>query len=221
MAIHGHSSVWLLHWHRADLLPRGEASMSQTQGARVYHNTTLSLLWHVQWLQDVGGLVLLSPYTSIRDMVGEVLPKKLGGMGKMAGYLISNRFNNANEVRDVKCPVLIIHGKQDKLIPHSHSEILHKVDMLFAEIECRAQAPAHTSAYLALSELRRGAKTVVPRGLNGPLLHHGKETHTHTPTPHTAQHKPTRTRVHSTGRFRVFCALSHDGLLPQQLQKGR
>lgn len=73
--------------------------------------------------QNVGALVLLSPYTSIRDMVGEVLPK---GVGKFAGYLISNRFVNSSNIPKVTCPILIIHGRKDSLIPCTHSEILYK-----------------------------------------------------------------------------------------------
>lgn len=71
--------------------------------------------------QDVGGLVLLAPYTSIRDMAREVLPK---GIGHVAALCIANRFVNSVEMRKVKCPTLIIHGKQDKLIPHSHAQTL-------------------------------------------------------------------------------------------------
>lgn len=42
--------------------------------------------------QNVGGLILLAPYTSIRDMVGELAKTRgLGVAGKFAGYLISNR----------------------------------------------------------------------------------------------------------------------------------
>jgi pimeloyl-ACP methyl ester carboxylesterase len=70
---------------------------------------------------DVGGLCLVAPYTSIRDMVQEILPK---GVGKVAQYLIANRFHNAKEIADVKCPVLFVHGKADSLIPYQHSETL-------------------------------------------------------------------------------------------------
>lgn len=71
----------------------------------------------------VGGLVLLAPYTSIRDMVNELLPK---GVGKVAGYLISNRFINTEEIRSVHCPTLIIHGKNDSMVPYTHSQTLFK-----------------------------------------------------------------------------------------------
>jgi len=76
---------------------------------------------HLAAHQPVGGLVLLAPYTSIRDMVSEVLPK---GVGKVAQFLISNRFENQKEIAKVKCPTLIIHGRSDELIPHTHSESL-------------------------------------------------------------------------------------------------
>jgi hypothetical protein len=76
---------------------------------------------HLAAHQRVGGLVLVAPYTSIRDMVQCVLPK----VGKVAQYLISNRFDNRTEIRSVTCPTLIIHGRADQLIPFSHSQALH------------------------------------------------------------------------------------------------
>jgi len=70
---------------------------------------------------QVGGLCLIAPYTSIRDMVVEVLPNQTGSV---AQYLISNRFVNSEAIQKVQCPTLIIHGKSDRSIPHSHAEEL-------------------------------------------------------------------------------------------------
>jgi len=71
----------------------------------------------------VGGLCLIAPYTSIRDMVVEALPKGVGSVGQ---YLVSNRFVNIEAIKNVRCPTLIIHGKSDRIIPHSHGEELFK-----------------------------------------------------------------------------------------------
>lgn len=72
--------------------------------------------------EAVGGLTLVAPYTSIRDMVVQVMPK---GVGKVAQYMISNRFINKKAIKTVKCPTLIIHGKGDKLIPWEHSQEIY------------------------------------------------------------------------------------------------
>lgn len=72
----------------------------------------------------VGGLVLLAPYTSIKDMVEVLIPK--WGIGRVANMFLSDRFVNSKAVAAVKCPVLIIHGKKDSIIPYTHSETIFK-----------------------------------------------------------------------------------------------
>mmetsp|Transcript_10912 Transcript_10912/g.17862 ORF Transcript_10912/g.17862 Transcript_10912/m.17862 type:complete len:322 (+) Transcript_10912:177-1142(+) len=65
-------------------------------------------------------LILMSPYTSIRGVVKHLL-------GNAASYLISDRFHNTKEISKVWCPVLILHGRQDTLIPWTHAQKLHDV----------------------------------------------------------------------------------------------
>lgn len=67
---------------------------------------------------DVRGVLLITPYTSISDRGQETywyLPVK---------YLVRDDFSNTKYIADVKAPILIIHGDQDDVIPHSHSETL-------------------------------------------------------------------------------------------------
>ncbi len=33
-------------------------------------------------------------------------------------YLIADRFKNIDEIKNVKCPTMFIHGKKDNLIPY-------------------------------------------------------------------------------------------------------
>mmetsp|Transcript_33343 Transcript_33343/g.64973 ORF Transcript_33343/g.64973 Transcript_33343/m.64973 type:complete len:464 (+) Transcript_33343:95-1486(+) len=66
---------------------------------------------------DVAGLILQSPFTSIKAAAQHIV-------GNMLGAFLSNRWNNAARIKKIKGPVLIIHGKMDTLIPHSHSEVL-------------------------------------------------------------------------------------------------
>lgn len=65
-------------------------------------------------------LVLISPYTSIKNVSRELLGNFFGNL------LIKERFSNIEKIQGVCCPVLFIHGKRDKLVPHSHSEELAK-----------------------------------------------------------------------------------------------
>ena len=67
-------------------------------------------------------LILMSPFTSIKDVVAEHV-----GLLKI---LLAERFRNIDNMRLVKSPIFIIHGKKDKLVPFIHSFNLVK--------ECKA-----------------------------------------------------------------------------------
>lgn len=61
--------------------------------------------------QPVAGLVLESTYTSILDVV------KLGWLGKI--------YHNLGKIDHVDCPVFIVHGDRDQVIPFEHGVKLH------------------------------------------------------------------------------------------------
>jgi len=67
----------------------------------------------------VGGMILQSAYTSIKDVANNVT-----GAAKV---LQVNRWESLKRIAKIKCPVLFIHGKQDKLIPYQHSQKLFDV----------------------------------------------------------------------------------------------
>ena len=60
------------------------------------------------------GLVLMSPFTSVRAVAQNLV-------GNMLKFLISERFTNDEYIKDVTCPILFIHGQQDTLIPFEHT----------------------------------------------------------------------------------------------------
>lgn len=66
----------------------------------------------------VNGLVLESPYTSFGKLANEKLPFFFPSL-----YL-DYKFNNEEKIASVKCPVILIHGERDSLIPSSHSKKL-------------------------------------------------------------------------------------------------
>ena len=67
-------------------------------------------------------LLLMSPYTSIKD----VSKSLLGKLSFLLTPIVYERFRNIDTIKDAKCPVFFLHGLKDKLIPHSHSEQLNK-----------------------------------------------------------------------------------------------
>mmetsp|Transcript_47721 Transcript_47721/g.95562 ORF Transcript_47721/g.95562 Transcript_47721/m.95562 type:complete len:337 (+) Transcript_47721:75-1085(+) len=68
----------------------------------------------------VGGVILVSPYTSIREIVQE-------HVGSVISWLTagSSDWHNVQMMARVACPVLLIHGTTDEIIPCAHSKALH------------------------------------------------------------------------------------------------
>eukprot|EP00638_Chattonella_subsalsa_P002165 CAMPEP_0117746466 /NCGR_PEP_ID=MMETSP0947-20121206/7962_1 /TAXON_ID=44440 /ORGANISM="Chattonella subsalsa, Strain CCMP2191" /LENGTH=274 /DNA_ID=CAMNT_0005563793 /DNA_START=593 /DNA_END=1417 /DNA_ORIENTATION=+ len=63
--------------------------------------------------QQVGGLILLSPFKTIRDVVQHKV-------GKVAKFF-PDTWNSLELMSKISCPVLIIHGQSDVIIPPDHS----------------------------------------------------------------------------------------------------
>ena len=63
-------------------------------------------------------LVLISPFASLRQLVGEKFRWLL------TGVLLRDRFENGAKLAEVDAPLLILHGDTDTLIPHSHAKRL-------------------------------------------------------------------------------------------------
>lgn len=61
-----------------------------------------------------GILILVSPFTSIQDIVKDFI-------GKYLMYAVKDRFNNLQLFDHIKCPTFLLHGIKDPLISPSHS----------------------------------------------------------------------------------------------------
>lgn len=66
----------------------------------------------------VAGLILVAPFLSIRALFREMV-------GPLA-MLMEDWFANDKNIREIKSPMMIIHGKKDRLVPWLHSEALYK-----------------------------------------------------------------------------------------------
>ena len=63
--------------------------------------------------RNPGALILISPFKSIRETANSII-----GVLK---FLVADRFQNYEIISQCTCPLLIIHGQKDNLIPFSHS----------------------------------------------------------------------------------------------------
>jgi fermentation-respiration switch protein FrsA (DUF1100 family) len=68
--------------------------------------------------QPVGALILQSPYTAISKLVREKV-------GRLSFLVNSRSWDNFEAMKEIKCPVLFIHGLDDTLIPSNHSQQLY------------------------------------------------------------------------------------------------
>lgn len=73
-----------------------------------------SLTCSVSVDQHVNNVVLISPFSSLRDVFPPI-----------ARCVAQNRLDNASAIQKLSCPVLILHGADDTLIPFEQSEQLH------------------------------------------------------------------------------------------------
>ena len=68
------------------------------------------------------GLFLLTPYTTIARAACDTYPVLIH---PIADKLMNHNFSSVEYIGDVTSPVLIVHGTNDKVIPHSHTEALY------------------------------------------------------------------------------------------------
>lgn len=67
-------------------------------------------------IRPVAALILLSPFKSVSSMVTErfFLP----------GFLVRDRFENSEVLLSYDGPVLVLHGRHDRIVPHAHGAVL-------------------------------------------------------------------------------------------------
>ncbi|MFC6672211.1 alpha/beta hydrolase [Marinobacterium aestuariivivens] len=70
---------------------------------------------------SVGGLILESAFTSATDMAAELYP------WLPARLLVRYRYDTARYLQGVTAPVLIIHSRDDEIVPFRHAERLYRI----------------------------------------------------------------------------------------------
>jgi fermentation-respiration switch protein FrsA (DUF1100 family) len=102
---------------------------------------------HLAANRNPGMLILMSPYTSIRAVVKDIA-------GSWASYCVAERFKNLEEIEKAECPCFFIHGKQDKLIPHEHTQKLFE--------RCKAVAGLNMSETMTHNDFSLSGDIVRP-----------------------------------------------------------
>jgi len=74
---------------------------------------------HIAQNQALGGLILVSPISSGRDIMRS---QGLGWLGPFIGH----PFDSIAKIKNVKCPVIVIHGEEDRILPVSMGKALYE-----------------------------------------------------------------------------------------------
>ena len=70
--------------------------------------------------RECGGLIVESSFTSAREMARRMF------LLPLLEYIPKSRFDSLRKIAQVRCPVLIVHGTQDQLIPFSMGQELYQ-----------------------------------------------------------------------------------------------
>ena len=79
---------------------------------------------HLAGSQRVGGVVLISPYTSMASVVARVVSfYTCAALGKAVGLLVTPcaNWSPCQSLKKSDCPILLLHGALDSLIVYQHS----------------------------------------------------------------------------------------------------
>ncbi len=95
-------------------------------------------------------LILVSPYTSFPDL-GRSL------VGPLAPLLVPDRFDNLAKIGSLACPVAILHGTKDEVVPFRMGEELARAGkgVRFLPLEGRSHNEIPDLPALLLAEIRR------------------------------------------------------------------
>ena len=99
---------------------------------------------------DAAGLVLEATFTSVRDMIDQspwgFLP---------VGLILTQEFDTLSKLPELKMPVMITHGTEDRIVPYRMGERLYeavKAPKRFIKVEGGSH---HNLSYAAFDEYRR------------------------------------------------------------------
>lgn len=116
-------------------------------GPTVYYGHSLGTAIAVELAMEhpPAGLVLVSPFISVSDMSRRAYP------WLPVSWLLKDRYNTLERISNVHCPLLVLHGAQDELVPVSHGEKLFQAAAEPKSFRALPQA-GHNDTFIAGGE---------------------------------------------------------------------
>lgn len=81
----------------------------------VGNNIGCSVAWYLASKYNISGLVIISGFTSLKNVIND----HVWFLGTILSWFMFFP-NNKKYIDDVKCPILLIHGNNDKMVDKSH-----------------------------------------------------------------------------------------------------
>ena len=75
------------------------------------------MAFYVASIYKVASIILLSPFLSLKRVASDLY-------GSCSSTLLKESFNNQDFTKNIKSPLLLVHGLKDQLVPYEHSLIL-------------------------------------------------------------------------------------------------
>lgn len=93
------------------------------------HSIGTGIATQLASISNTKALILYAPYYTFKDLISEKMPILPIGM------LIKYPLNSAKYMESVNCPVLILHGTLDELVPINHAKKLSRIKGKLISIE--------------------------------------------------------------------------------------
>tara|TARA_B100001121_G_C18612695_1_gene585234 strand:+ start:368 stop:1186 length:819 start_codon:yes stop_codon:yes gene_type:complete len=76
---------------------------------------------HLSQNKNFAGVILETPFTSMIDAAKNFYPYI------PVSFLLKDKFNNKNKIRNINVPVLIMHGEIDQIVPYSMGKKIYEI----------------------------------------------------------------------------------------------
>ena len=76
---------------------------------------------HLSQNRNFAGIILETPFTSMIDAAKKFYPYI------PVGLLLKDKFENKNKIKNVKSPILIMHGEKDQIVPFEMGQKIFKM----------------------------------------------------------------------------------------------